>query len=444
MEKAARSPEDVLKLVHEKGVEIIDLWFTDVLGRLKSFGITRNELEKALAEGVGFDGSSVEGFARIYESDVMAMPDPMTFKLLPWQVDGRMSGRLICDVLNPDGTPYPGDPRYVLRRVLERLEKQGFVLNVGPEPEYFYFKSSRGADLLDSAGYFDCVPEDVGTVLRQKTVFALHEMGIPVEAAHHEVAPSQHEIDLQYAPALTMADSTMAYRYLVKEVASREGVYATFMPKPVYGINGSGMHTHQSLSKDGKNAFFAADAPYHLSDLARHYLAGLLEHAPEITAVTNQWVNSYKRLVAGFEAPVYICWGQRNRSALVRVPMYKVGKEGATRLELRSPDAACNPYLAFAVMLAAGLRGIENKYALPGPVEEDIYSMTTKERAKAKIKSLPGNLYSAIRVTQKSELVRETLGDHIFFKFIDNKKIEWDNYRVTVSKYELEKYLPVL
>jgi len=438
------SAEDVLKMVHDNGVEIIDLWFTDVLGRLKSFAITKHELEGALSEGVGFDGSSVEGFARIYESDVMAMPDPKTFRLLPWKDDGRVVGRIVCDVLNPDGTPYAGDPRYALRKMSVKLEKMGFTMNVGPELEYFYFKSSGAPEVLDVAGYFDCVPEDVGTSLREKTVFALHEMGIPVEVAHHEVAPSQHEIDLKYAPVLEMADRTMTYRFLVKEVARRDGVHATFMPKPIYGINGSGMHTHQSLSRNGRNAFFSEDDSYHLSDMAKWYLAGLLKHAPEITAVANQWVNSYKRLVAGFEAPVYVCWGQRNRSALVRVPMYKTGKETATRLEFRSPDPACNPYLAFAVMLAAGLKGMEEKYPLPEPVEEDIYRMTEADRNAACIGSLPGNLYAAITLAEESELVRETLGEHIFSKFIENKKIEWDNYRVTVSKYELEKYLPIL
>jgi len=439
-----RDREDVFKLVRDNDVSTIFLWFCDILGRIKSFGIPPSMLEEAFEEGVGFDGSSVEGFARIYESDLVAKPIPETFRILPWQIDGRRAARVICDVLNPDGSPYPGDTRFVLKTVLEKIKKQGYTFNVGPELEYSYFRTSEGTEELDPAGYFDLIPFDLGAEIRQETVHALQEMGIAVEAAHHEVAPSQHEIDLRHTDALTMADQTITYRFVVKEVARRRGVYATFMPKPVFGENGNGMHVHQSLFKNGKNAFFDEKGDYNLSDVGRHYLAGLLTHCREIVAVTNQWVNSYKRLVPGYEAPVYVAWGQRNRSALVRVPMYKPGKAQATRVEFRCPDPACNPYLAFAVMLAAGMKGIEGKYPLPEPVEEDIYLMSDEERERRGIETLPGSLFASLSIAEKSELVRETLGPHVFEKFVQNKRIEWDNYRVQVTEYEIRKYLPIL
>ena len=351
---------------------------------------------------------------------------------------------MFCDVIKPDGTPYEGDPRKVLKDILRKAADLGYSFYVGPELEYFYFKSDLMPEVLDQGGYFDLIPSDVATDLRRETVLMLQNMGIQVEYSHHEVAPSQHEIDMKYTDALTMADNVMTYRLIVKEVALKHGVYATFMPKPLFGENGSGMHTHQSLFKGDQNAFFDADAEYHLSDDGKSYIAGLLEHAAEITLVTNQWVNSYKRLVPGYEAPVYISWAVRNRSDLVRVPLYKPGKEKATRAEYRSPDPACNPYLAFAVMLAAGLDGIEKGLKLRDPVKENVYEMSAEDREKRNIKMLPGNLHDAIRLTEKSELVRKTLGDHIFSNLIKNKIKEWEKYRIQVTQYELDEYLPVL
>jgi glutamine synthetase len=439
-----QTTEDVMKVVREKDISFIQYWFTDVLGVLKSFAITPSELEEGMAEGMGFDGSSIEGFARIEESDMIAKPDPTTFQIVPWRSGDRPVARMLCDILNPDGTPYDGDPRYVLKRLLKKLAGQGYTYYIGPELEYFYFKDNRSTEILDTGGYFDSRPLDMAGTLRRETIFALQKMEIPVEYSHHEVAPSQHEIDLRYDEGLKMADNTMTYRLVVKEIATQHGLYATFMPKPIFGENGSGMHVHQSLFKGAQNAFYDPDDQYNLSDVAKHYIAGLLRHAPEITAVTNQWVNSYKRLVPGYEAPVYVSWARRNRSAMIRVPMYKPGKEAATRIEFRSPDPACNPYLAFAVMLAAGLEGIENKYELPDPIEEDIFEMNPEERRIHGITDLPGNLYAAILETEKSELVRKTLGDHVFNKFIANKKIEWDDFRIHVSQFELDKYLPSL
>jgi len=434
----------VLEKVKENDVKFIRLWFTDVLGFLKSFSITVAELELALEEGMGFDGSSIDGFARIQESDMVAYPDPSTFQILPWRPGERGVARMFCDIKNPDGSFYEGDPRYVLKRNLERANKMGYTFYVGPELEYFYFKNSEGTEVLDRGGYFDLTPLDVAMDLRRETIFILEEMGIQVEYSHHEVAPSQHEIDLRYADAMTMADGVMTYRLAVKEVAQQNGIYATFMPKPIHGENGSGMHTHQSLFRGDRNAFFDPNDKQHLSDDAKHYIAGILRHAREITSVTSQWVNSFKRLVPGYEAPVYICWAQRNRSALVRVPMYKPGKEKATRVEFRSPDPACNPYLAFSVMLAAGLEGIEKKYPLPDQVTDNIYEMTEEERKAAGIASLPEDLFEAIRITEESDLVRKALGDHVFTWFIKNKKMEWDNYKTQVTPYELDKYLPIL
>ncbi|HEX5030673.1 MAG TPA: glutamine synthetase family protein [Candidatus Eisenbacteria bacterium] len=442
--ESLKTAKDVVKFCEERGVEMIHLWFVDILGQLKAVAITLRELGTALEEGVGVDGSSVEGFARIYESDLVAKPDVSTFQMLPWKVNGENVGRLICDIHNPDGSPYMGDTRYVMKRLVKKLAKDGYTAFLGPELEYFYFKSLKERTLLDTAGYFDQVPDDIGTELRSRTVEALQAMEISVEASHHEVAHSQHEIDLRYTEALKMADQTITYRYVVKEIARQSGYYATFMPKPVYGQNGSGMHVHQSLFKAGKNVFFDAKDKHHLSKAGRSYLAGALAHMREITSVTNQWVNSYKRLVPGFEAPVYIAWGQRNRSALVRVPMYKPGKEKATRIELRCPDPACNPYLAFSLCIAAGLKGMEGALTLRASVEDDIYEMNAAERKEHEIESLPGSLSEAVELTAKSRLVKDTLGEHVFTKFLENKRIEWDNYRTWVTDYELNEYYPIL
>jgi len=437
--------EYVLKMARENDVKFIRLWFTDILGFLKNFAITVEELEGALEEGMGFDGSSIEGFARIDESDMVALPDPDTFRLLPWRSKEHPSvARMFCDILKPGGEPFDGDPRYVLKRNLKMAADKGYTYYVGPELEFFYFRDSQGTEFLDQGGYFDLTPRDAATDMRKDTVLTLEEMGIGVEYSHHETAPSQHEIDIRYTDALTMADNVMTYRLVVKEVALKYGVYATFMPKPVLGVNGSGMHTHQSLFKGDKNTFFDPKDPYHLSKEAKCFVAGLLKHAPEITAVTNQWVNSYKRLVPGYEAPVYLSWARRNRSDLIRIPEYRPGREKSTRIELRSPDPACNPYLAFSVMLAAGLEGIEKGYEVPEPIEENVYEMSEEERKKRGIDTLPASLQEAILLTEKSELVRKALGDHVFNAFIENKKIEWDQYRTQVTEYELKKYLPIL
>lgn len=443
MEKP-RDKKDVFEIVEKNNVKFIRLWFTDILGQLKSFAITSEELEGAFDEGMGFDGSSIKGFARIDESDMIAKPEAATFQIVPWRPKEKSVARMYCDILNPDGTPYEGDPRYALKRNLQRLKEKGYTLYLGPELEFFYFKNDKGTEVLDEGGYFDLTTLDAASDLRRETVLTLEAMGIKVEYSHHEVAPSQHEIDLRFSDALTMADDVMTYRVVVKEVASKYGYYATFMPKPIFGKNGSGMHTHQSLFEGSKNAFFDAKDKYYLSEIAKKYIAGLLRHAPDITAVCNQWVNSYKRLVPGYEAPVYIAWARRNRSALVRVPLYKPGKERATRIELRSPDPACNPYLAFSAMLTAGLEGIENNYELPEPVERDIYHLSEEEKLGLGIKALPGNLIEAIEITEKSEVVRKALGDHIFNNFIANKKMEWDDYRTKIHPYELERYLPIL
>lgn len=443
MEK--KDKQYVLEMAKKHNVKFVWLWFTDILGFLKSFAITVEELEGALEDGMGFDGSSIEGFARIDESDMMALPDPNTFQLIPWRPKEQGAvARMFCDIMEPGGKPYDGDPRRVLKEMLKKAQEKGFTYYIGPELEYFYFKDDKSTEPLDRGGYFDLIPSDVATDLRRETVLILEQMGIGVEYSHHEVAPSQHEIDMRYTDALTMADNVMTYRLVVKEVALKNGVYATFMPKPIFGENGSGMHTHQSLFIGERNAFFDPNDKYHLSDIAKSFLAGILHHAREITLITNQWVNSYKRLVPGYEAPVYISWAVRNRSDLVRVPMYKPGHEKATRIEYRSPDPACNPYLAFAVMLAAGLEGIEKGYKLREPIERNIYEMTEEERIKEGIETLPESLYEAITITEKSELVRRTLGDHIFYKLIENKKIEWNRHRIRVTTEEIKDYLPIL
>jgi len=443
-DKAQSTREGVLRFVRERDIKQISLWFTDILGFLKSIDISPRELEGALKNGFGFDGSSVEGFARIDESDMVALPDPSTLCVLPWSSPTSPVARLICDIHKPGDEPFEGDPRFVLKRNLARAARLGYTLNIGPELEFFYFKSNASTERLDEGGYFDLTPPDIASNLRLETVLMLEQMGIKVQSSHHEVATSQHEIDLQYTDALTMADSIMTARLVVKEVAQRHGIYATFMPKPVFGIAGSGMHTHQSLFKGGRNAFFDASDPFFLSKLARNYTAGVLRHAPEICSVVSQWVNSYKRLVPGYEAPVYVSWARRNRSDMIRVPMYQPGKENATRIEFRVPDPACNPYLAFSVILASGLEGVEKKYPLVDPIEENVYEMSPEERQKRGIGSLPGNLFEAISLTEKSALVRKALGEHVFGSFVRNKKIEWDRYRAQVSAYELRRYLPIL
>jgi glutamine synthetase len=434
----------VMQTCKERDIKFIRFWFTDILGSLKSFAITVEELEQALEEGMGFDGSSIEGFARIDESDMLAMPDPSTFQVLPWRPTERGVARMFCDIVYPDGTPFEGDPRYVLKRNVQRAADLGFTFYVGPELEFFYFKSSEGTDVLDAGGYFDLTPLDVASDLRRQTVLTLEDMGIGVEYSHHEVAPSQHEIDLRYTDALTMADNAMTYRLVVKEVALANGSYATFMPKPIASENGSGMHTHQSLFKGDRNSFFDPADPYHLSALARSYIAGLLRHSREITLITNQWVNSYKRLVPGYEAPVYVTWARRNRSDLIRVPEYKPGKEEATRIEYRAPDPACNPYLAFAAMLAAGLAGIEREYPLQEPTEENVFEMSPEEQRERGIELLPDSLREAISVASESTLLRECLGDHVFESLLKNKRLEWAQYRAHVSDFELNRYLAVL
>jgi glutamine synthetase len=446
---AKRSREEskqyVLKTAKEHDVKFIKLWFTDILGQLKSFSITIEELEGALTDGMGFDGSSIEGFCRIDESDMVALADPDTFMMLPWRPQEHHGvARMFCDILKPGGEPFEGDPRLVLKKMLKKAADLGYTYYVGPELEYFYFKDSEGTVPLDHGGYFDVTPLDMAMDLRRDTVLTLEKMGIGIEYSHHEVAASQHEIDMRYTDALTMADNVMTYRLVVKQVAMQHGVYATFMPKPVFGINGSGMHVHQSLFKGDTNTFFDPKDVYNLSRTARAYVAGILKYAPEFTAITSQWVNSYKRLVPGYEAPVYLSWARRNRADLVRVPEYKPGKEKATRIELRSPDPACNPYLTFAVMLAAGLDGIEKNMTPPTPIEENVYEMNEEERAARGIGTLPGSLAEAVALTEKSDLVRKALGDHVFHNFIANKKIEWNQYKVQVTEYEIRKYLPVL
>ena len=444
MSEKEKAKEYVLKTVKDRDVKLVSLWFTDILGFLKSFDIAPRGLEGALADGIGFDGSSVEGFARVDESDMIALPDPATFQVLPWSQTEYPVARMFCDIVRPGGKPFEGDPRYVLKRNLGRASDLGYTFNVGPELEYFYFQSPEGTHILDEGGYFDLTPPDIASGLRLETVLILEQMGIGIETSHHEVATSQHEINPLYTDALTMADSVMTCRLVIKEVAQRHGVYATFMPKPIFGVNGSGMHVHQSLFQGNRNAFFDKNDPYYLSKVARYYTAGLLKYAPEITSVVSQWLNSYKRLVPGYEAPVYISWARRNRSDMIRVPEYQLGREKATRVEFRVPDPACNPYLAFSVMLAAGLEGIEQKYELADPVEENVFEMSSEEKEQRGIGTLPMNLSDAISVTEKSELVRKVLGDHVFDSFIRNKKIEWEQYRSQVTEYELKRYLPIL
>ena len=442
-----RTAEDVKAIVEERDIRFIRFWFTDVLGQLKSFSIGASELDDAFEGGMGFDGSSITGFNAIEESDMIAMPDPTTFAVLPWrpETDGGGVARMFADVQTPEREPYEGDPRHVLRRAEERAKAMGFDhFYVGPELEYFLFRDSRGTEVLDEGGYFDLTTLDAGSDVRRETVLALEQLGIHVEYTHHEVGPSQHEIDMRYAGGLEMSDNAMTYRIVVKEIAAQHGVYATFMPKPLFGENGSGMHTHQSLFTSDGNAFYDAEDQYHLSSTAKSYIAGLLRHAREIAALFAPTVNSYKRLVPGYEAPVYSAWSQRNRSALVRVPMYHPGKEQSTRAELRCPDPSCNPYLTFAAMLHAGLEGIEKGYECPDPMETNLYDLSHDERTERGIEQLPETLGESIEELAGSDLVRTALGDHIFERYVELKREEWEEYRIQVSKWELEKYLPIL
>jgi glutamine synthetase len=439
--------EYVLRTVEERAIRFVQLWFTDVLGTAKTFSITPAELENALEEGMTFDGSAIDGFSRVQESDVLARPDPKTFQLLPWHPDEVPVARVFCDISNLDGSPFEGCPRHVLRRALDRAREKGFTFFAAPEIEFFYFADADPTHepvTLDSGSYFELMASDLSSDLRKRSVLTLEEMGIPVEHAQHEDAPSQHEIDLRYTDALTMADTVMTVRLIVKETAQRRGVHASFMPKPLGGEQGSGMHTHVSLFEGDKNAFHDPDDPYGLSEVAKQFMAGLLRHAPEITAVTNQWVNSYKRLVTGYEAPVHVSWARNNRSALVRVPVVKRHKIESTRIEYRAPDSACNPYLAFGVILAAGLKGIDEGYELPREAAANLYAMTAEELAADGIRPLPGSLHEAIGEMERSELVAEALGEHVFEWFIRNKRAEWAGYKTHISQYERDRYFPLL
>jgi glutamine synthetase len=438
----------VLRALEERDVRFVRLWFTDVLGYLKSVAIAPAELEGAFAEGIGFDGSAIEGFARVYEADMLAKPDPSTFQILPWRGEGPSTARMFCDIVMPDGSPSYADPRFVLKRTLSKAAENGFTFYTHPEIEFYLFKDTPtpGGDPVpvDRSGYFDHTAQSMGSDFRREAITMLEAMGISVEFSHHEGGPGQQEIDLRYADALSTADNIMTFRTVVREVALSQGIWATFMPKPFTTHPGSGMHTHVSLFEGDTNAFFEAGAEYQLSKTGRQFIAGVLKHAAEIAVVTNQWVNSYKRLMWGGEAPSYICWGHNNRSAMVRVPMYKPNKGQSTRMELRTIDSACNPYLAFSVLLAAGMRGIEEGYELPREAEDDVWSLTERERKSLGIDPLPKSLYDAIAVAENSELLAETLGEHVFDFFLRNKRAEWEEYRVQVSAFERDRMLPLL
>ncbi len=439
--------EYVLRTVEERGVRLVRLWFTDVLGNLKSFAISPAELENALEDGMTFDGSSIDGFSRIQESDVLAIPDPNTFEVMPWIEGNAAEARVFCDIFNLDETPFSGDPRNVLRRQLDALHKQGFTFYVAPDIEFFYFATPQPNTPpvpLDEGGFFDLTASDIASSLRKETIRTLETMGIPVEYSFHEDSPSQHEIDLRHTDALTMADSIMTFRLVVKEIAAAHGVHATFMPKPLEGLQGSGMHMHFSLFRGEDNAFYDPKDPYFLSPVAKQFMAGLLRHASEITAITNQTVNSYKRLVPGFEAPVHISWARNNRSGLIRVPIPKKGNPMATRIEYRSPDPVCNPYLAFSVLLAAGMKGIEEGYELPEEADANLFEMDDLALSKYGIAQLPQSLNDALVAMENSELVAEALGEHIFEWFLRNKRSEWRAYKTHVSQFELDRYLKAL
>ncbi len=443
-----KQEEFVLRALEERDVRFIRLWFTDVLGSLKSVAVAPAELEGAFAEGIGFDGSAIEGFARVSESDMLAVPDPSTFQLLPWRDQGPATARIFCDIVMPDGSPSYADPRFVLKRTLSKAADQGFTFYTHPEIEFYLLnglpESGAMPEPVDAAGYFDHTSQGMGADFRREAIGYLEAMGISVEFSHHEGGPGQQEIDLRYADALSTADNIMTFRTVVREVALSQGMWATFMPKPFTEFPGSGMHTHVSLFEGDQNIFYEAGAEHQLSKLGRQFVAGVLKHAPELSIITNQWVNSYKRTVAPGEAPSYISWGHNNRSAMVRVPMYKPNKGQSTRIEVRTLDAACNPYLAFAVILAAGLRGMENGYELPREAEDDVWSLTERERANLGIDPLPRGLDEAISVAESSELLAETLGEHVFDFVLRNKRAEWLDYRAQVSAYERDRMLPTL
>ncbi|NBS29060.1 MAG: glutamine synthetase [Actinobacteria bacterium] len=437
----------VLKTASERGVRMVRLWFTDVLGNLKSFAISQNELENALNDGMTFDGSSIDGFSRIQESDVLAIPDPDTFQILPLGDKGAAEARVFCDIHHLDGTPFSGDPRQVLRRHVEAARNEGLTFYIAPDIEFFYFNTPQAGERpvpLDNGGYFDLTTRDVTGDLRKQTIRTLEQIGIPVEYSFHEDSPSQQEIDLRHDDALTIADSVMTFRLIVREVAAAHGVYATFMPKPLEGVQGSGMHTHLSLFTGDDNAFYDENDEYNLSPLAKSFMAGLLRHAAEITAITNPTVNSYKRLVPGFEAPVHLSWARNNRSGLIRVPIPKRGNPLATRLEYRSPDPSCNPYLAFSLMLAAGLKGVREEYELPAEADANLFELDDNALSKLGIGQLPQSLAEALRAMEQSELVREALGEHIFEWFLRNKRREWLDYKTHVSQFEIDRYLGTL
>jgi glutamine synthetase len=441
-----KQQEFVLRTIEERGVKFVRLWFTDVAGTLKSVAVAPAEVEGAFAEGIGFDGSAIEGLARTSEADMLAKPDPTTFQILPWRGNVDPAARMFCDLLTPDGQPALADPRNVLRRSLDRASAMGFSFYIHPEIEFYLLRSSElGADgqpvPVDNAGYFDNVPGGTAHDFRRRAVTMLEQLGISVEFSHHEGGPGQNEIDLRYADALSMADNIMTFRTVVKEVAIEQGVYATFMPKPFNDQPGSGMHTHMSLFEGERNAFFDASNQYHLSKTARHFIAGLLKHAPEITLVTNQYVNSYKRLWGGGEAPSFVCWGHNNRSALLRVPLHKPEKAQSTRVEYRAIDSAANPYLAYALLLGAGLKGIENEYELPLETEDDVWALTDNERRAMGIEPLPQSLDHAIRKLEQSELAAEVLGESVFNYVLANKRQEWAEYRSQVTPYELAQNL---
>ncbi len=442
-----KQQEYVLRSVEERDVRFIRLWFTDVLGVLKSVAIAPAELENAFEEGIGFDGSAIEGLTRVYEADMIAKPDPSTFQILPWRGDRQGAARMFCDIQTPDGEPAMADPRFVLKRALDKASSQGFTFYTHPEIEFYLFEPLVDGQLpkpVDHAGYFDNVPRGTAHNFRRQAITTLESMGISVEFSHHEAGPGQNEIDLRYADALATADNIMTFRAAVKEIALEQGVFASFMPKPLEGAPGSGMHTHFSLFEGDRNAFYEASQPLQLSDVARKFIAGLLRHAPEVTAITNQYVNSYKRLWGGAEAPSYVCWGSNNRSALVRVPVRKAGKGQSSRIEYRALDSAANPYLALAVLLAAGLKGIEENYELPDGAEDDVWELSAGERKALGYEPLPSSLADAVNVMEKSELVAETLGEQVFDFVLRNKRAEWEAYRAQVTPFELERFLPVL
>ena len=438
----------VLRTIEERGVKFVRLWFTDVAGTLKMVAVAPAEVEGAFAEGLGFDGSAIEGLSRAYEADMLAAPDPSTFQILPWRGDVDPTARMFCDIMTPDGQPAAADPRNVLRRALAKASDLGFSFYIHPEIEFYLLKSSQigpeGPIPVDNAGYFDNVPGGTAHNFRRRAVTMLEQLGISVEFSHHEGGPGQNEIDLRYADALTMADNIMTFRTVIKEVAIEQGVYATFMPKPFTEHPGSGMHTHMSLFEGDTNAFFDASGQYRLSKVGRQFMAGLLRHAPEITAVTNQYVNSYKRLWGGGEAPSFVCWGHNNRSALIRVPLYKPDKGQSSRIEYRAIGSAANPYLAYALLLAAGLKGIENEYELPAETEDNVWNLTDSERRAMGIEPLPQSLDHAIRKFEESELAAETLGEQVFSHMLANKRAEWAAYRTQVTPFELKRNLETL